>query len=469
MAEEGITLRVKVEGKVSFWENIVYGLQHFFLIGQASFITPMIFLGAFANAGPLAINFGQTAYLVGAMLIGAGLVTLSQSLVLLKLPIAQGQNIIIIVLMISTAFRYGWGVTFGGLLIAGILATLLTLPFSKGIIGWLAKSITPPPVYGTLILLIGLTLAPQVALGNMIFTTAGQTTGVDIVLALVAFLVPMLIMLVLKRGFIRNASIIIGLLVAVIVAIALGRIDWSPVASAQWFTVPQFFPLGFEWAWGPVLVAGLIMFIGYLAAISESIGVYTVVTQMDPSQKLTRARVNKGIFGETLTSVVGSVFGSVPATSFAQNIGLIALTGVGARSVITTCGIMLVLFGFIYKVGAIVAVIPLAIYGGSLLAVLAMLIAVGVSSLAKMKWDETNMAIVGMGCAVGIGALFWNIHPAGAQLLQQLDPVWGIFLGSPALLGFLVAWILHSIFVLPRKQKAEPAPVTSSSPEEPKV
>jgi xanthine/uracil permease len=135
MTESSSVLHVRIEGKLSFWENFIYGLQHMFLIGMSAVITPMIFFGAFAQAGPLALTFDQVAYLVGAMFIGAGLVTLTQSAILLRLPIAQGQNIIIIVLMISTVYAYGWGVTFAGLLFAGILATLCTLPFSKGIIG----------------------------------------------------------------------------------------------------------------------------------------------------------------------------------------------------------------------------------------------------------------------------------------------------------------------------------------------
>ncbi|MCR4429221.1 MAG: hypothetical protein NUV68_07830 [Caldiserica bacterium] len=451
--EEGI-LRVGVEGRLSFWENLVYGLQHFFLIGMSAFITPMIFMGAFAQAGPLALPFEKVAYLVGAMLIGAGIVTLTQSAILLRLPVAQGQAIILIVLMISTVFAYGWGVTYAGLIFAGILATLLTLPFSKGIAGWLSKSITPPAVYGTLVLLIGLTMAPQVAFGSMIMPNGQVNSGMDIILALIAFLVPLFLMIFVKKGFWRSASVFIGLVVAVIVGAIAGKIDWSPVASASWITVPQLFPLGFEWNWGPVIVTGLILFVGYLAAISESIGVYTLVTQLDPSQKLTKTRVNKGIFGESLGSLVGTLIGSVPSTTYAQNVGLMALTGVGARSVITTCGILLVLFGFIYKIGAIVAVIPLSIYGGSLLAVLAMLIAVGISTIAKMKWTDVNMAIIGTGITIGVGATFWNIHPQGSVMLQQLHPVWGIFLGNPALLGFLVTWVLYAIFVLPREKEA---------------
>jgi xanthine/uracil permease len=454
MSEEGGILKVGVEGRLSFWENLVYGLQHYFLIGMSAFIVPMIFLGAFAQAGPLALSFDKVAYLVGAMLIGAGIVTLTQSSILLKLPVAQGQAIILIVLMISTVFAYGWGVTYAGLILAGILTTVLTLPFSKGVVGWLSRSITPPAVYGTLVLLIGVTMAPQVAFGNMIMPGGQLSSGMDLILALIAFLVPLFLMIFVKKGFFRSASVFIGLLIAVVVAAISGRIDWSPVASAQWITVPQIFPMGFEWNWGPVIISGLIMFVGYLAAVSESIGVYTLVTNLDPSQKLNKERINKGIFGESLGSVVGTLIGSVPSTTYAQNVGLMALTGVGARSVITTCGLLLVLSGFIYKVGAIVAVIPLSIYGGSLLAVLAMLIAVGISTLSKMKWTDVNMAIIGTGIAIGVGALFWNIHPQGSQMLQKLHPVWGIFLGNPALLGFLVTWVLYAVFVLPREKEA---------------
>jgi xanthine/uracil permease len=192
------------------------------------------------------------------------------------------------------------------------------------------------------------------------------------------------------------------------------------------------------------------LFVGYLAAISEAVGVYHVTAEMG-GQKMDNTRVNKGIFGEAIGSTITSIFGSVPTTSYAQNLGLIAMTGVGARSVMTSAAILLIILGFIYKLGAIAAAIPMAIYGGTLLSVLAMLIAVGISSLAKMDWSDTNMAIVGTGCAIGVGAIFWNLSGAAAQSLQSLHPIWQIFLGNPALLGFLVAWILHSIFVLPKK------------------
>jgi xanthine/uracil permease len=450
MTEASGALKIRIEGKLSFWENFIYGLQHMFLVGMTAIVAPMIFFGAFAQAGPLALTFDQAAYLVGAMFIGAGLVTLTQSAILLKLPIAQGQNIIIIVLMISTVYAYGWGITFAGLLFAGILATLCTLPFSKGVIGWLAKSITPAPVYGTLILLIGLTMAPQVAFGNMIMPAGQPIDGVNVVLALIAFLVPLLLMFFVKKGFFRNASVVIGLIVAVIVAIIIGRVDFSGVATAQWITIPRVFPLGFTFDLGPVIITTLLLFVGYLAAISEAVGVYHVTAEMG-GQKMDNTRVNKGIFGEAIGSTITSIFGSVPTTSYAQNLGLIAMTGVGARSVMTSAAILLIILGFIYKLGAIAAAIPMAIYGGTLLSVLAMLIAVGISSLAKMDWSDTNMAIVGTGCAIGVGAIFWNLSGAAAQSLQSLHPIWQIFLGNPALLGFLVAWILHSIFVLPKK------------------
>jgi xanthine/uracil permease len=449
---------IRIEGKVSFWENLVYGIQHMFLIGASAIVTPMIFFGAFAQAGPLALTFNQVAYLVGAMFIGAGLITLTQSAFLLKLPIAQGQNIIIIVLMISTVYAYGWGVTFAGLLFAGILATLCTLPFSKGIIGWLAKSITPAPVYGTLILLIGITMAPQVAFGAMIMPAGQPIDGVNLVLALIAFIIPLLLMLFVKKGFFRNSAVLVGLVVASVIAIIIGRVDFSGVATAQWITVPQVFPLGFTFDIGPVVVTTLLLFVGYLAAIAEAVGVYQVTAEMG-GQKLDKTRINKGIFGEAFGSTVAGIFGNVPTTSYAQNLGLIAMTGVGARSVMTTCAILLIIFGFIYKLGALAAAIPMAIYGGIFLSVLGMLIAVGISSIAKMEWNDTNMFIVGTGCAIGIGATFWNLSGAAMASLSGLHPIWQIFLGNPALLGFIVVWILHSIFVLPKKKV-----VASSTP-----
>jgi NCS2 family nucleobase:cation symporter-2 len=172
-------------------------------------------------------------------------------------------------------------------------------------------------------------------------------------------------------------------------------------------------------------------------------------------QKMDEARINRGILGESLGSVVAGAIGGVGTTSYAQNIGAISVTGIGSRHVITAAGIIVLILGFIPKVGAVVASIPPAVLGGIYILTWGMLIMQGVRVLGRMRLSNLNMIIAGSTFMVGMGAYF--LPP---QFLATLSPVGKAIMSTGLIVGTIVGITMFVVFkmilrVEERQQKAE--------------
>ncbi|MBN1835948.1 MAG: hypothetical protein JW820_08855, partial [Spirochaetales bacterium] len=145
------TLVVGVDDRLSVGENILYGLQHVFVLMLAPLITPIIFASVFQW------DINITAYLVMIMIVGAGIETLIQARVL-KLPVAQAQHIVFIAAMISAIFVLGPIPVWIGLVIVSGVTMLLVIPFRKGLIGRLLPYLATPVVIGPLFIVMGVSL-----------------------------------------------------------------------------------------------------------------------------------------------------------------------------------------------------------------------------------------------------------------------------------------------------------------------
>lgn len=267
-----------------------------------------------------------------------------------------------------------------------------------------------------------------------------------------------LLAVLFRRNFLRFASVLIGVIVGTIFAFFSGQTNFHGLASAGWFGLPHLLPFGFHFNVGAV---GLFI-VAYLIAITESIGNYVLVGEVMGGQSLSANRINRGILAESIGSAFSSLIGGTATTSYAQNIGVIGITGIGCRRMITVTGIALLLFGLSPKVGAVVVSIPPAVVGGALILAWGMLIAQGIRVLASMRPTNLNMLIIGISFVVGMGsyflpATFTNGLPTTAKVIVQ----------SGLVIGTMIAMLLYGIFSMWLRidQRATPDSTHAGAPD----
>jgi len=439
------SLLVGVDDKLSLGENILYGFQHVLVLMLAPLVTPIIFASIFKW------DIAVTAYLMMIMLLGAGIETLVQTKVL-KLPVAQAQHIVFIAAMIPAIYTLGPIMAWVGLLVVSFITILLVIPFKKGLLGRFLPYVATPVVLGPLFIVMAVALA-KISCVDLIFPPdyvngGNVVSSTNLILAGTAMGVPLLISFLLPKGILRYASVLWGVIAAVIVAALMGKIDFASVAAAPWFVAPKTIwalfegnmgrPLTISWNFIPVV---LILFIAELSNVLDTMGCYQATANL-VGQKMTTERANRGLFVETVASFVTTIFGNIPCTSFSQNLGVLSLSRVGAKSIMVAGGCLLIFIGLFYKIGVFFAVIPWAIYGGALIVLLGTILVVGIQMVVTMKMTETNKLIVGFSSFIGIAFAFTPFEVA-----QQFPLFFSFFIGNPIGTTVVLAVLLNLIFV----------------------
>ena len=439
------SLTIGVDDKLSLGENILYGFQHVLVLMLAPLVTPIIFASIFKW------DIAVTAYLMMIMLLGAGIETLVQTKVL-KLPVAQAQHIVFIAAMIPAIYTLGPIMAWVGLLVVSFITILLVIPFKKGLLGRFLPYVATPVVLGPLFIVMAVGLA-KVSCVDLIFPPdyvngGNVVSSTNLILAGIAMGVPLLISFLLPKGILRYASVLWGVIIAIIVAALMGQIDFARVAAAPWFVAPKTIwalfegnmgrPLTISWNFIPVV---LILFIAELSNVLDTMGCYQATANL-VGQKMTTERANRGLFVETVASFVTTIFGNIPCTSFSQNLGVLSLSRVGAKSIMVAGGAILIFFGLFYKIGVFFAVIPWAIYGGALIVLFGTILVVGIQMIVTMKMTETNKLIVGFSSFIGIAFAF---IPFGVA--QQFPLFFSFFIGNPIGTTVVLAVTLNLIFV----------------------
>jgi xanthine/uracil permease len=443
--EKMSSLTIGVDAKLGLGENILYGFQHVLVLMLAPLVTPIIFASVFQW------DFSITAYLMAIMLLGAGLETLVQAKVL-KLPVAQAQHIVFIAAMIPAIYTIGPVMTWVGLLVVSFITILLVIPFKRGLIGRFLPYVATPVVLGPLFIVMSVGLA-RASCVDLIFPPDYVNGGyivssTNLILAGIAMFIPLIISFLVPKGILRYASVLWGVLIAIIVAGFMGEIDFAKVAAAPWFISPKAFwtlfegnmgrPIAFTWNFIPVV---LILFIAELSNVLDTMGCYQATANL-VGQKMSSERANRGLFVETTASFFSTIFGNIPCTSFSQNLGVLSLSRVGAKSIMIAGGILLMLIGLFFKFGVFFTVIPWAIYGGALIVLFGTILVVGIQMIVTMDMTETNKLIVGFSTFIGIAFAF-----VPQEVAQSFPLFYSFFIGNPIGSTVVIAVILNLIFV----------------------
>ena len=158
------------------------------------------------------------------------------------------------------------------------------------------------------------------------------------------------------KGLLSSASVLIGLLVGYAVAYLMGDVSLGKVAGASWFQITESFKYGLEF--DPGIIIGITL-MAFVSAI-ETVGDISGITKGGAQREATDKEISGGTFADGIGSFIAGIFGGLPNTSFSQNVGLIALTGVMSRTVVTIGALLLILCGLVPKVGAVISTMPIA-------------------------------------------------------------------------------------------------------------
>lgn len=389
--------------------------------------------------GILQIPSEQKAILMQNAMFIAGLVTLIQLYpvwkVGAKLPIVMGTSSGFLPTVKAASGTYGYGAIMGASLVGALLECILGF-FIKPL-----KRFFPPIVTGIVVMSIGLSLIPT-GISFLAGGVGAQDFG-SLSNLFLGFLV-MVIIVVLKqftKGFTSVSSILIGIVVGYIVAMCMGKVDFTGVAQASWVSLPQPFIFPYEFKLEVIIP----MCIMYVATAVETVGDVSGIAMGGLGREATDRELSGGVLADGVGSAIASAFGVLPNTSFSQNVGLVTMTKVVNRYAIMTGAVFLLLAGFFPKIGAIVAATPQSVLGGATIIMFAMIAVSGMQLIFQQNMTPRNSLIVAL--ALGLGLGLGNVPEALAYLPEEISL---FFAQSGIIIAFLVASILN--LILPKDE-----------------
>ena len=391
-----------LEDRPHFTAAIFAALQHV-LASFVGIITPTLIVG-----GVLGLE-SEVPYLVSMALFVSGLGTFVQARTFgpvgSGLLCLQGTSFSFISVILSAGFMVkarGGGTDEILSTIFGIcfFAAFIEVVLSQ-FIGKLRKLITPV-VTGTIITLMGLSLI-KVAVTDMAGGYGASDLGAAGNMGLAALV--LLTIVVLNRfnnPFLRLGSIVIGLTLGFVVAWLLGRVDMAALPQVPLISVPVPFKYGFSFDWVAFIPVAVIFLISPLEAAGD-LTANSMISQQPVKGPLYIKRIKSGLLADGLNSAMAATFNSLPMVTFAQNNGVIQLTGVASRYVGLYIGVVLFCLGLFPLIGAVLQQIPKPVLGGATLVMFGSVAAAGVRILAQAPLDRRSMLIIATSFGVGLG------------------------------------------------------------------
>ena len=218
------------------------------------------------------------------------------------------------------------------------------------------------------------------------------------------------------RGMIRVSAVLIGIIVGYVYTILVGILPIGAIAasweSAAAFALPQPFKYGFEFSAAAIMGFCLVAFVSAI----ETVGDVSATTKGGAGREATDEEIQGATYADGLGSAVAGIFGSMPNTSLSQNVGLIVMTGVMSRWVVTIGAFFLILCGLVPKVGGVIGSMPIEVLGGGVIVMFGMVAAAGVSILSEVNWNRRNMVIFAISLSLGLGL---QLEPGSVAALPE--------------------------------------------------
>ena len=426
----GAVFDVGINERLPTTQLALLGLQNVFGM-TGMFVFPGL-LGRSFNLPPQDI-----AALYGMTFIVCGIITILQSVVLLRLPIAQGPYAGSFAALLSVGHGQagGLGAAYGSFFVAALIWCVLTVPIRGwSVVGLFGRFLRAPLISGLVVMLIMIQIA-NVALPNWIglpsspgFPTVNLTAGAVAVVTIIAIML-------LTKGLLRRCAILVGLLVGTLFYAVFRPISFAAVAGAPLVVTPHPFPFGFEVHTDLVIIFLLVL----LPAGMGSMALYQTVADWG-GEKLSPGRMSEGIFGVAIGSVVAGIFGGFSTIVYPDNIGMLRATRVGSRYATLAAGILLIVLGGCIKFDMLLVVVPLPVISAAATLLFGIVFMHGVHILAQVDWDDRRLACAGLSFLVGLGGLF--VSP---EALAAMPLTLRLLLQQPVISGGLTLVVMHTL------------------------
>ncbi|WP_070160711.1 uracil-xanthine permease family protein [Nesterenkonia sp. PF2B19] len=415
-------------------------VQHFLAMFVGNAAPPLIVATAIGMAA------GEVTLLVQLAMIVSGATTLLQTLgvgpVGSRLPVMQGTSFAFLVVAIPIAEQFGIAAVFGGAFIAGLVQVVFGMSLR-----WLTP-LFPPLVCGIIILIIGLKLMPTAidySAGGAAARAAGDFGALHHFGVAALVIVVSVVCHQFGRGLVSVAAVLIGLLSGYAAAAVFGMVSLAPVTEARWLFAPAPMHFGLDFT-GAAIIAITVL---ALASSVESIGDLTAVARTGLGRSPRARELSGGVMADGVGTSLGAVLGAMPNTTFSQNTGIIALSGVVSRYVVALAGGLLVLAGFVPKVAAVFNTVPYAVLGGSVLVMFSMVASAGIQVMAPEMIDRRSLLIVALSLGLGVGLSF-----APEEAVAAFPADVALLLTSGIVPAMLAAVILNAVLPGRRQRRS---------------
>ncbi|PEQ93741.1 uracil permease [Bacillus sp. AFS006103] len=392
---------------------ITLSLQHLFAMFGATILVP---------------------YLVGLSpsiaLISSGLGTLAFLLITkFQVPAYLGSSFAFIGPVIAAKAAGGPGGAMVGTFLAGLVYGIVALVISKAGHRWI-MNLLPPIVVGPVIIVIGLALsgtAVNMAMNNPV---SGKYSMLHFSVALVT-LIATIIFSIYAKKMLSMIPILAGIIVGYIYAYAVGVVDFKPVLDAKWFEMPEFmFPfisykVKFTWDLALLMVPVAIV------TLSEHIGHQLVLSKVVGRDYIKEPGLHRSILGDGTATIISSLIGGPPKTTYGENIGVLAITRVYSVYVIAGAAVFAIIFGFIGKITALIGTIPTPVMGGVSILLFGIIASSGLRMLVDSKIDfgnKRNLVISSVILVIGIGGAVIKVSESLQIQGMALAAICGVLL-----------------------------------------
>ena len=401
-------------------------------------VTPAIIISGVAG-----LETADRVILIQASLVVSALCTLLQLFPIgnreglhlgAGLPVILGVSFAYVPSMQAIAEVSGVSAILGAQIVGGFCAILVGLTIKK------IRKFFPPLIAGTVVFTIGLSLYPTAI--NYMAGGSGQP-GYGSWQNWLVSIFTLTVVTVLNhfaKGFLKLASILIGMIAGYLFSIPFGMVSLNSVGEAGIFQVPELLHFGITFEASACVALGLLFVINSVQAIGD----FSATTAGGLNREPTTQELQGAILGYGVSNIIGACLGCLPTATYSQNVGIVATTKVVNRVTLGLAALIILVAGLFPKFSALLTTIPYAVLGGATVSVFASIAMTGMKLVMTEDMNYRNTSIVGLAAALGMG-----VSQASASLSAFPEWVTTIFGKSPVVIATLLAILLN--LILPKE------------------
>ncbi|MBS4206935.1 uracil permease [Bacillus sp. FJAT-50079] len=377
---------IQVNEKLPLLQSLPLSFQHLFAMFGSTVLVPILF-GVNPATILLMNGIGTLLYIF---------ITKGQ------IPAYLGSSFAFLSPVFAVLSKYtggdGYGYVLGGFLAVGIVLVLISLIIKAVGTSWI-DVIFPPAAMGAIVAVIGLELVPVAADMAGLITPEGEAANTNAIIVSLLTLGITIVCWVTLKGFLKIIPILLGIISGYVIASFFGMVDLSNVREAAWISMPTFYQMKFN------LSDILTILPAALVLVPEHIGHLIVTGNIVKKDLVKDPGLDRSMAGNGISTIISSLIGATPNTTYGENIGVLAITRVYSTWVIGGAAVIAVLLSFCGKLAALISSIPTPVMGGISLLLFGIIAASGIRMLVEAKIDYSvskNLILTCVVLAIGI-------------------------------------------------------------------